>query len=87
LREVISLRDRTDVRTYRIELAAAHTSMTDVFPNARAAAQTTFLVDVSDVADLNRRLAALIDAGASVVAVTPADGLEARLTRGGGEAT
>jgi hypothetical protein len=36
---------------------------------------------VSDVADLNRRLAALIDAGAAIVSVTPADTLEQRVTR------
>ena len=81
LREVVSLRDRTDIRTYRIELAAEHAAFAEVFPGARAAAQHAFLVDVSDVADLNRRLAALLAAGASVVAVAPADGLEARLVR------
>jgi ABC-type multidrug transport system ATPase subunit len=85
VREIISLRDRTDIRTYRIELAAAHSAFADVFPGARTAAPHSFVVEVSDVADLNRRLAALLAAGAAVVAVAPADGLEARVTRTTGE--
>ena len=82
LREDISLRDRTAVRSYRLELAEKHPAFGDVFPGARAASQpNSFIVDVSDIADLNRRLAALLDAGASVVSITPADTLEERVTR------
>ncbi len=82
VREIVPLRDRTEVRAYRLELAAAHSAFADVFPGARAAAEPhSFIVDVSDVADLNRRLAALIDAGAAIVSVTPADTLEERVTR------
>ena len=87
VREIVSLRDRTEVRSYRIELAAEHAAFAEVFPGARTAAQHVFLVDVSDVADLNRRLAALIAAGAAVVTVAPADGLEARLMRDPAEPT
>ena len=86
LREDISLRDRTDVRTYRLELADKHPAFRDVFPGARAGSHAnSYIVDVSDVADLNRRLAALLDAGASVVSVTPADTLEERVTRSSGK--
>ncbi|HEY0305325.1 MAG TPA: ABC transporter ATP-binding protein [Longimicrobiales bacterium] len=85
LREVMSLRERTAVRAYRVELADAHAGFTDVFPGARAVAQShAFVVDVSDVADLNRRLAALLASGAAVVSITPADTLEERVTRSTG---
>jgi ABC-type multidrug transport system ATPase subunit len=82
LREIISLRGRTDVRAYRVELSAAHPALSEVFPGARTAAQAgAYIVEVTDVADLNRRLAALLSAGAAVVSVTPADTLEERVTR------
>lgn len=79
--EDVSLRDRTEARRYRIELTAADTALQEVFPGAHADGNNTFIVDVSDVADLNRRLAALLATGAAVVAVTPADTLEDRVTR------
>ena len=85
LREVMSLRERTAVRAYRVELAEAHAGFADVFPGARAVAHgNAYIVDVSDVADLNRRLAALLASGASVVSITPADTLEERVTRSTG---
>ncbi len=85
LRETVNLRDRTGVRSYRLELAETHPAFADVFPDARTSPQAnSFIVDVSDIADLNRRLAALLDAGASVVSVTPADTLEERVTRSSG---
>jgi ABC-type multidrug transport system ATPase subunit len=80
--ETISLRDRTASRAYRITLANMHDSFGDVFPNARRDDGNVFVVDVSDVADLNRRLAALLSAGGAVVSVQPADTLEERVTRG-----
>ena len=82
VREVISLRDRTGARSYHIALAEASTTLNDVFPGARQTSdERTYLVEVSDVADLNRRLAALLATGATVVSVTPADTLEQRVTR------
>lgn len=79
----ISLRDRTDTRVYRIELTAPHPSVGDVFPDTATAAEANIIIaHVSDVADLNRRIAALIDAGASIVSITPAETLEDRVTRG-----
>ena len=82
LREIVSLRDRTGTRSYRLELAETHPSFASVFPDARAAAHpNAYIVDVSDVADLNRRLAALLDAGASIISIIPADTLEERVTR------
>ena len=84
--EMISLRERTDFRSYRIELLESHASFSDVFPQSRATdVATVNVVEVSDVADLNRRLAALISAGANVISVTPADTLEDRVTRGAGK--
>jgi ABC-2 type transport system ATP-binding protein len=80
--ETISLRERTDSRAYRITLADAHNAFADVFPNARRSESNTYVVEVSDVADLNRRLAALLAAGGAVLAVQPADTLEQRVTRG-----
>jgi ABC-type multidrug transport system ATPase subunit len=85
LRESVNLRDRTAVRSYRLELAETHPAFADVFPGARNSTQAnSYIVDVSDVADLNRRLAALLDAGASVISVMPADTLEERVTRSTG---
>jgi ABC-type multidrug transport system ATPase subunit len=82
VREVISLRGRTDVRAYRVELSEAHPAFAEVFPGARTAPQAgTYIVEVTDVADLNRRLAALLSAGAAIVSVRPADTLEERVTR------
>jgi ABC-type multidrug transport system ATPase subunit len=82
LRDVVPLRERTAVRSYRVELAAAHSAFNDVFPGARAASHAhAYIVEVSDVADLNRRLAALLAAGAAVISLTPADTLEERVTR------
>lgn len=81
--DVISLRERTDTRLYRIELAAPHDAVVAVFPGATDAnTSTSFTAHVSDVADLNRRVAALIAAGAHIVAVAPAETLENRVTRG-----
>lgn len=85
VREIVSLRERTEVRAYRIELTASHPALTDVFPAARATAEMpSYIVNVSDVADLNRRLAALLAAGAAVLSVTPADTLEDRVTGASG---
>jgi ABC-type multidrug transport system ATPase subunit len=85
LREAVSLRDRTTVRSYRLELAEKHPAFNDVFPNARKVSQANeYIVAVSDIADLNRRLAALLAAGAVVVSVMPADTLEERVTRPSG---
>ncbi len=82
VRELVSLRDRTAVRTYRVELSASHPALTEVFPDARAApGNAAYLIDVADVADLNRRLAALLSAGAAIVSIAPADTLENRVTR------
>jgi ABC-type multidrug transport system ATPase subunit len=82
IRETISLRDRTEFRSYRIELLQSHPAFADVFPQSRATDAThVSVVDVSDVADLNRRLAAILAAGATIVSVTPADTLEDRVTR------
>jgi ABC-2 type transport system ATP-binding protein len=82
VRELVSLRDRTAVRTYRVELSASHPALTEVFPDARAApGNAAYLIDVADVADLNRRLAALLSAGAGIVSIAPADTLENRVTR------
>lgn len=82
IRDVISLRERTEFRSYRIELLEPHGAFAEVFPQSRPTdiANVT-VVDVSDVADLNRRLAAILAAGAAIVAVTPADTLEDRVTR------
>lgn len=83
--ETISLRDRTGSRSYRISLAQQNSAFAEVFPDAqRAAEPDTFVVAVGDVADLNRRLAALLAAGGSILSVQPADTLEERVTRGTG---
>ena len=82
IKENISLRDRIAVSSYRIELAEEFAGFTAVFPQHQTAANRyNYIVEVSDLADLNRRLAALIATGATVVSVMPADTLEDRVTR------
>lgn len=86
IKEVVGLRERAESTSYRIELLAPHDAFAEVFPQSRPASEaSTHIADVSDVGDLNRRLAALLGAGASVISVTPADTLEERVTRGGKE--
>ena len=84
--EAVSLRDRTGTQSYRIELTAASDAFAEVFPNAVSQnATATYVVSVADVADLNRRLAALLSSGVNVVSVQPADTLEDRVTRATGQ--
>jgi ABC-type multidrug transport system ATPase subunit len=82
IKEVVSLRERSESRSFRIELLEAHPAFDQVFPDSRAGeGRATHLVDVANIGDLNRRLAALLAEGANVISVAPADTLEERVTR------
>ena len=82
--DTVALRDRGGSRAFRIELMSAYEGFNDLFPGAEpVSGSSTYVVNVSDVADLNRRLAALLSSGVNVVSIQPAETLEDRVTRGG----
>jgi len=70
---------------YRLELAAPVPELAEVFPGAEAIegdAGSAYRIAVADAAELSRRLAALLEAGAVVVSVQPLrEPLEARVRR------
>ena len=70
---------------YRITLAAPSPAVAEAFPGAavvEGAGPMTYQVQVADAAELSARLAALLDAGAVIAAVTPAgEPLEERVRR------
>ena len=70
---------------YRLELAVPVPELAEVFPGAEAIegdAGSAYRVAVADAAELSRRLAALLQAGAVVVSVQPLhEPLEARVRR------
>ncbi|HEY8470630.1 MAG TPA: ABC transporter ATP-binding protein [Longimicrobiales bacterium] len=71
--------------TYRLELAASVPELAEVFPDAEPIegdAPAAYRVVVADAAELSRRLAALLEAGAVVASVQPLlEPLEARVRR------
>jgi ABC-2 type transport system ATP-binding protein len=73
--------DDTAQRDYTIVLSGAHAELDRLFTNVRPSGASTYRVTVENVADLNARLAALIDGGGRIVSVTPAEDLEHRVTR------
>lgn len=72
--------DEQGARDYIITLAAPHDAVGDLFAGVRNVPPSGYLVNVQSAADLNGRLAALIEAGATVVSVNPAATLEQRVT-------
>lgn len=80
--EIVELGARpAAARDYTIVLASPHHAVPSLFRNVRVT-ENTYTVTVENAADLNTRLAALIDAGGLIVSVTPAADLEERVTRG-----
>lgn len=79
--EITLHHDAATARDYTLVLAAPHDSVAAIFAHAVATGGSSYVVAVTDTIDLNARLAALIDAGAQVVSLTPAVGLEERVTR------
>ena len=85
LETVVELRaGRADVLPYRIELERDVAALASAFPGAHRIADAdgriVYRVGVADAADLTRRLAVLIEGGARIASVRPADaGLEARV--------
>jgi ABC-2 type transport system ATP-binding protein len=73
--------DESAQRDYTIVLSQVNEDLDRLFNNVRPSGDATYRVTVDNVADLNARLAALIDAGASVVSVAPSEDLEHRVTR------
>ena len=88
VRELLDSRMPESPTHYRIRLLAAHDAVTAAFPdaNVRDDQPATYDVVVTDARELSARLAAIIDAGAVVLAVEPLhEGLEGRVRRALGE--
>lgn len=67
---------------YRLSVDAADDALRMAFPNAAPGDEGTVVVEVADTGELSHRLAALLDAGATLQAVVPLGGdLEARVRR------
>jgi ABC-2 type transport system ATP-binding protein len=82
VREIVSRHTRPASSTYRITLADEHhDGLLHVFPDATHHAGYAYDVEVSDVADLNLRLAALLETGSRITAVTPAVSLDAHVRK------
>ncbi|MGQ0561306.1 MAG: ATP-binding cassette domain-containing protein [Gemmatimonadota bacterium] len=79
--ESVELRGRpAHALDYTLVITASHPEIERLFPGCRAVAPGTYIVTAADAADLNARIAALIAAGASIVSLTPAPGLEQRVS-------
>lgn len=78
VREIIETGPGSDVaRHYRIELQAAIAAAAAIFPDGQFDGdQRVLQVTVADAKDLSARLVALLDHGAVIESVTPADSLE-----------
>ncbi|MBI4409070.1 MAG: ABC transporter ATP-binding protein [Gemmatimonadetes bacterium] len=87
VRRVLRLEDAAagPTQRYRLELAEPSAALLEAFPGAEPAADRgapAYLVQVSDAGELSRRLAALLAAGAVLVAVHPVhEPLEERVRR------
>ncbi|MGQ0813745.1 MAG: ABC transporter ATP-binding protein [Gemmatimonadota bacterium] len=80
--ETVELRTQTDTTLdYALVLARPHAAVQQVFATARANGEASYIVTASDVTDLNARIAALLEAGATLLSLQPATSLEQRVTR------
>lgn len=81
--EVLDVRQRPgEPLRYRLSVHAADETVRIAFPNAEPGDQGTVVVEVADTGELSHRLAALLDAGATLHSVVPIGGdLEARVRR------
>jgi ABC-2 type transport system ATP-binding protein len=71
--------DRAERRRYRIELQSAVSGAAQLFGTTVNDAERSFVVELADARELSQRLAALLELGAIVESVTPADDLEHRV--------
>jgi ABC-2 type transport system ATP-binding protein len=71
--------DGSDRRRYRIELQSAVSGAAQLFGSTAPESERTFVVELADARELSQRLAALLELGAIVESVTPADDLEQRV--------
>ncbi|MEX2281637.1 MAG: ABC transporter ATP-binding protein [Gemmatimonadota bacterium] len=69
----------TERRRYRIELQSSVAGAAQLLGLSKSETEKVFTVELADARELSARLAALLDLGAIVESVTPADGLEERV--------
>jgi ABC-type multidrug transport system ATPase subunit len=69
----------TERRRYRIQLQSSVPGAAQLLGLPAAETDTVFTVELADARELSARLAALLELGAIIEAVTPADGLEERV--------
>jgi ABC-2 type transport system ATP-binding protein len=80
--ETVDLRARAgETVEYALTLTTPHEAMAQLFPDARAAGSNTYIVGSVDAADLNTRIAALIESGAVILSFAPTADLEQRVAR------
>ena len=80
--EVVPLRTSAEQPSdYTIVLTSPHGEVARLFENVRVLSENIYHVSVADARDLNVRLAALIDSGATIVSVNPSGALEERVVR------
>ena len=78
LREIIDIHTPAGGRTYRIQLAEASRLVGEMFGDVVQLEPTVYVVRAATPADLSIRILALIEGGAVLHAVQPADDLETR---------
>ncbi|HUP88589.1 MAG TPA: ABC transporter ATP-binding protein [Longimicrobiales bacterium] len=68
-------------RDYILTLANEHEAVASLFNTARVMGNAVYAVTVESAGDLSTRIAALLEAGATLVSVTPGTSLEQRITQ------
>ena len=82
VRDVLELKQIADATSFRLVLEAGFDQVESTFPGAQSRGEAQYLVTVADTAELNRRLAVLIELGGRVTAVAPEnEPLEERVRR------
>jgi len=81
VRDILAMNMTGETRTVRIVLNEAHDAVEQAFPQLVRHEGREYLVQVETAADLTQRIAALIEAGGVIEAVSPAEGLEERVRR------
>ena len=80
--ESIDLRTQSqEARDYLLTLSAEHDAVGNFFENARRTGTAAYIVSAQSAADLSTRLAALLEAGATLISIAPTTSLEERVSR------
>lgn len=78
LREIMDIHTPERARAYRIQLTSDFPLVSEIFADVVRLEPAVYVVRAATPADLSLRIGALIESGAAIVAVHPADDLESR---------